>query len=365
MEFSFPISKYQRIVNLALKNFLKKNKKILPSFNNYFVQKQHQLVHQYSLNGGKRLRPILSLIAYQATGGRELKKILPAVLAFEFFHNYTLVHDDIYDEDEKRRKRIANHVIFKNWFEKKFPNISSETVLYKNPASRFGVVAGIINGKYLYSLAALAISKADVSIEKKLAGFKILNDVFIYDNTGQAIDLSFEKNFKVKERDYYDMVFCKTAKLFQSAIEWGAVLAGANENQKESLKNYAKEMAIAFQIKDDLLDIASGGEKGRGIGSDIRKGKKTLLIIHGLKKADAKRKKFILKILGNQKALDKDIKKVISWLREMGSIDFCEKKAKEKIKRAIFCLKKANPPLKEKYKKFLEELAFFMLERKK
>jgi len=365
MNFIETIEYYQEIINKALERYLNQKLKELPSFGNSFVKTQHQLFSQYCLRNGKRLRPILTLMAYRAVGGQNEINILMPALAFELFHNYTLIHDDIYDEDEKRRGEWSNHILLQRWFEKKYPKSSLASTLYKNSATRFGVVAGIINGKYLHALSSLPILEADISEEKKLAGIKLYQDVSIYDNTGQAIDLAFEQDFKVTEKDYCNMVLCKTGQLFKAATEWGAVLGGANASQKEALRKYAEEISIVFQIKDDLLDIASGGEKGRGVGSDIKKGKKTLLIIHALGQADAKKKKFILEVLGNQGADEAEIKKVIGWLENLGSVDFCRKKALGRVAAANACLERARPALEAQTKQFFKDLARFMLERNK
>lgn len=365
MNFSEMLKHYQKIIDKALRIYLEKKLKELPSFGNSFVEKQHQLFAQYCIKGGKRLRPILTLMAYQAVGGQGKKSILLPALAFELYHNYTLIHDDIYDEDEKRRNEWANHILLQRWFEKKYPGLSLENILYKNTATRFGVVAGIINGKYLHTLSSLPILETDISDEKKVAGMKLHQAVSIYDNTGQAIDLAFEQEFKVKERDYYHMVLCKTGQLFQAATEWGAILGEANASQKAALRNYIKEVAIVFQIKDDLLDIAAGGEKGRGLGSDIKKGKKTLLIIHALKKATVEQRKFILEILGNQTTQLSEIRKIIRLLHQLGSVQYCQKIATQRVKKAINHLNQAKPAFLPEPKRFFQDLAFFMLARKK
>jgi geranylgeranyl diphosphate synthase type I len=286
-------------------------------------------------------------------------------LAFELFHNYTLVHDDIYDEDFKRRGNWSNHTLLQHWFEKKYGKHSSENILFKNKATRFGVVSGIINGKYLHFLSTLPILESNISKEKKMAGMLLHQSVSMIDNTGQAIDLYFEEQSDVKEKDYYDMVSCKTGQLFKSAIEWGAILGNATLSQKKALTRYMEELAIVFQIKDDLLDIDSSEKKGRDIGSDIRKGKKTLLMINTLERADANQRKEILFVFGNKKISAAKIKKIISLMNKLGSIDYCQKKAKLRLQKAIKHLDEASPSLESEAKSFFCDMAHFMLERKK
>ncbi len=119
MDFSDILTHYQKIISQALKEYLGQKIKELPVFGNSFVRKQYQLFAAYCLRNGKRLRPILTLMAYRAVGGKNEKNILLPALAFELFHNYTLIHDDIYDEDDKRRNEWANHILLQRWYEKR------------------------------------------------------------------------------------------------------------------------------------------------------------------------------------------------------------------------------------------------------
>ncbi|MEI6597168.1 MAG: polyprenyl synthetase family protein [bacterium] len=359
------IKRYQFLINRALEDYLRKETKKLPSFKNSFVLDQYRIFREYCLGDGKRLRPILTLMAYLAVGGKKEKEMIIPALAFELYHNYTLIHDDIYDEDDKRRGQSSVHVLFEQQFKKDNFNKVAENKLYKNFASRFGVVAGIINGKYLHTLSSFPILEANISEEKKVAGMKLHQLVSIFDNTGQAMDLHFEQEKIVSEKDYYNMVLCKTGQLFKAAVEWGSILGDATESQKKALAQYMEETAIVFQIQDDILDIDSDGGKGRGIGSDIRKGKKTLLIIHALKNASPDRRKYILSILGKEKASPEEIKKVIDLFGALGSIDYCRKAAELRLKKAIKYLNSARPILSAEAKKFFCDLAHFMIERKK
>jgi geranylgeranyl diphosphate synthase type I len=365
MDFKKTIQCYQILINKSLDAYLSKKIKQLPTFENPFIKQQYRIFKDYCLGSGKRLRPILTLMAYRAVGGKKEKEIIIPALAFELYHNYTLIHDDIYDEDDKRRGKSSVHVLFEQQFRKDNFNKVAKNKLYKNFASRFGAVAGIINGKYLHTLSSFPILEAKISEEKKVAGMKLHQLVSIFDNTGQAMDLHFEQEKIVNEKDYYNMVICKTGQLFKSSVEWGAILGNATLSQKKALARYMEEAAIVFQMQDDILDIDLGGGKGRGIGSDIRKGKKTLLIIHVLKKANLAQKKEILAVLGNEKASATDVKKVISLLHTLGSIEYCKRSAIKRLEKEIKYLDGAKPAFDSEAKKFFCDLAHFMLERKK
>lgn len=365
MDFEKTIKKYQGIINRELERYLRQTTKRLPSFKNSFVLDQYRIFREYCSGSGKRLRPILTLMAYRAVGGRQEKKIIEPALAFELYHNYTLIHDDIYDEDDQRRGTSSVHVLFEQQFKKDKFNKVAENKLYKNFASRFGAVAGIINGKYLHTLSSFPILEAKISEEKKVAGMKLHQLVSIFDNTGQAMDLYFEQDETVSEGDYYNMVLCKTGQLFKSAMAWGAILGDATASQKKALACYTEEVAIVFQMQDDILDLDASGGKGRELGSDIRKGKKTLLVIQALKKANPVQRKQILSILGKERASQSEVKAIVDLFEELGSLDYCRQAAQKRLKKAVKYLDVAQPAFENEAKKFFCDLAGFMLERKK
>jgi geranylgeranyl diphosphate synthase type II len=249
MDFEKTIQNYQILINKSLDTYLNKKIKQLPSFDNPFIVQQYRVFKDYCLGNGKRLRPILTLMAYLAVGGKKERRMIIPALAFELYHNYTLIHDDIYDEDDKRRGKSAVHVLFEQQFKKDNFNKIAKNKLYKNFASRFGAVAGIINGKYLHTLSSFPILEANISNEKKMIGMKLHQLVSIFDNTGQAMDLHFEQEKIVSEQNYYDMVLCKTGQLFKAAVEWGAILGNATLSQKKALARYIEEAAIVFQMQ--------------------------------------------------------------------------------------------------------------------
>lgn len=354
----------QESIDRALEGYFRVNLKKLPYFKNPVIKEHYQLLADYCLRRAKRLRPVLTLLAYQAAGGKNIKSILEPALAFELFHNYTLIHDDIYDEDEKRRGEWANHILFQKRFQKMYGSAGSAK-LYSSESERFGVVAGMINGKILHILSLRAILFSKISERMKLAGTELLKEVSLIDNLGQAIDLDFEKEKRVSPEDYRTMVLCKTGQLFSSAAQWGAVLAGASQSQRQALRRYAEYLSITFQIRDDLLDINLDGKKGRDIGSDIKKGKKTLLVIDALQKAGPKEKKLILTNLGNPKAAEPQIKKIIDLLHSLGSVERARQEAFLQMEKGIEALEEARPSFREPHKRHLRALAEYMFNRQK
>ena len=370
MEFKREFSFYQKIIDRELKKFFNKLKFL--EIKNPLIRQEISLLKKFCLSPGKRLRPILVIIAFQAVSSPPtrsvragwLKNIFLPILSPELYHNYTLIHDDIYDEDIIRRGEPTPHFLLQRWFEKRYGLIPYSGNLYKNSRSRFGVVAGFIGGKILRALVNLPIFQFKISLGKKIKILKLFEELDISYNFGQASDLFFEKENKITERDYFKMVNYKTGELFKASVLLGAILGGVTQSQRKVLKNYAENIAYVFQIKDDLLDLSIGGEKGRGVGSDIREGKKTLLLISALKKANQKQKKRISQIIGKKKATPEEIKEITNLYYDLGTVELCHKIARQKMKKAINTLKKAQPKLNTEPQKFFEELANFMFERK-
>lgn len=363
MNFEQTLIHYQKVVNKELKKFFISLK--FAESKNALIKEQIKILRNFCLSPGKRLRPIMAIMAFRGLSDKDEKEIILPALSLELYHNYTLIHDDIYDEDVARRGQPTPHFLFQKWFKKRYEKGFYSGNFYSGSAQRFGVVAGFISGQILRLLVNLPILEFDISSAKKIEIFKLFQSIGIFDNTGQAIDLFFEKENRITEKEYLKMVDCKTGVLFEASMELGAILAGATQNQRKCLKNYAKNLAAAFQLKDDLLDISIGGEKGRGIGSDIKQGKKTLLFIYSLGRANPKQKKLIRKIVGKGKVSNKEIKKVIDLYYVLGAVDYCEKISNQKTKKALFWLNQIRPKLSPNSQKFFEDLAKFVFQRKR
>jgi len=307
----------------------------------------------------------LAIKAFQLFSEKRAKTTYPAIIPLELYHNYTLIHDDIYDEDAIRRGKPAFHYLFEEWFKKRYKNLSYFGKIYKNSDSRFGAVSGFIGGKILRALVDSAVFQLKISEKKKIEILKLFNQQDFYDNCGQTEDLFFEKEKNINKKDYFRMVKLKTGELFKTSVRLAGILATAEEEKIKMLESFAENLAYIFQIKDDLLDLSIGGEKGRSKGSDIKNGKKTLLLIYSLKKATSKQKKEMLKVIGNKKAPKREIAKIIEFYRKSGAVDFCQKIALEKSKKALILLKKIKKENINNSCDFLEFLANFMFARKK
>ncbi|WP_456471596.1 polyprenyl synthetase family protein [Methanocaldococcus sp.] len=279
--------------------------------------------------GGKRIRPYLSILVYKLKKD-DVKDMLPAAISVELIHNYTLIHDDIMDNDEIRRGKPTVHVVY-------------------------GEPMAILAGDLLYAKAFEAVGDIEDS-KKAHEVLKVLAKACVEVCEGQAMDMEFEKYWPTVE-EYMEMIRKKTGALIEASAEIGSIMADFNREEREAIKEYAKRIGLTFQIQDDILDLIGDKEKlGKPVGSDIREGKKTLIVIHAINNLDEDKKRRLLEILGNVKNED-EIKEAIEILKP--SINYARELLKKLTDEAINYLKIFD---KDKRKE-LEELAKFIMNR--
>jgi geranylgeranyl diphosphate synthase type II len=208
--------------------------------------------------GGKRLRPLLTLMAYELYLGRN-ERIVPYAVAVEAFHNFTLMHDDIMDKAPLRRGKPTVH-------------------------ERWNVDTAILSGDVmLVRVYNLFMGLPDSALRPVLSAF---NHCATEVCEGQQMDMEFESRRRVSEKEYIEMIRLKTAALLGFSLELGAILAGAPEADRLALREFGTLIGIGFQLKDDILDVyAPAGKFGKRVGGDIVANKKTYLLIKALEKA--------------------------------------------------------------------------------
>jgi geranylgeranyl diphosphate synthase type I len=279
--------------------------------------------------GGKRLRPAVLLASTEAVGG-DVKKAIPAAVAVELMHTFTLVHDDIMDNDPVRRGLPAVHTVW-------------------------GEPGGILAGDTLYSKAIEIITAADNDPVRLLKAVNILSKTCVVVCEGQWLDIDFESRDSVSIEEYLEMIEKKTAVLFGAAAQIGAVCGGANAQVDQALYDFGRLVGLGFQIYDDVLDLVTPEEiLGKRQGSDIFEGKRTLLMIHALEKG-AKPRAF-----GKGSGTKEDIDEAIEVLTKSGSIDYVKKLAVsfvEEGKSKLSVLPDSSA------KKLLSDMADYMLYR--
>lgn len=225
--------------------------------------------------GGKRLRPVLTLIAY-ALFADDRERALPAAMAVEVFHNFSLVHDDIMDEAPLRRGKPSVH-------------------------TKYGINTGILSGDVMliYTYEYLLRIGDPEKIKQMIAVF---NQVAIRVCEGQQYDMNFEKRADVTIREYLEMIRFKTAALIAGSLSLGAIAAGASESDVKNLEAFGENIGIAFQLQDDYLDTFGDPEKvGKKPGGDIVQNKKTFLVLRALELAAPDQKEQLEDYMSNDR----------------------------------------------------------------
>jgi geranylgeranyl diphosphate synthase, type II len=214
--------------------------------------------------GGKRLRPMLTLIAYNLYK-KDVKDIVPYAIAVEAFHNFTLMHDDIMDKAPLRRGKATVH-------------------------KRWNVNTAILSGDVMLVKVYEMFRGLDAERFKAVIG--AFNRCATEVCEGQQWDMEFETTDKVTEKEYLNMVRLKTAVLLGFSLELGGILAGAPANDRKALREFGTNIGIGFQLKDDLLDAYADPEKfGKQVGGDIIANKKTYLLIQALERSSGTEEK--------------------------------------------------------------------------
>ena len=290
----------------------------------------------YSLEmGGKRLRPTLLLMGYNIFSDN-VQEAVPAAIAVEVFHNFTLLHDDIMDKAELRRNRPTVH--------KKFS---------ENNAILSGDVMAFLSYQYLF----------ECNSEQLLSVSRLFTKTAIEVCEGQQFDMEFENRMDVTEHEYLEMIRLKTAVLLSCSLKAGAMLANANEKVAEQLYEFGINLGLAFQLQDDLLDSYGNQESfGKKIGGDILANKKTFLSIKALQNSGGNLKLELLKWLNvNTYNSEEKISGVLKIYDQLNIKELTEQKIESYFQkcRTIF----SQISVEESRKKQLNEISNSMLNR--
>jgi len=289
--------------------------------------------------GGKRLRPCLALTACEAVGGKA-EDALEAAAAIELLHNFTLIHDDIMDQDEFRRNVKTVHVLL-------------------------GVPVAVIAGDALFAkvFEAMAANAKRLGLEgaRVVELFDAVSKASFEICQGQVLDMLFEGRADVSEAEYMRMVSGKTGALLEASMKVGALLGKGEPEQVRALAEYGRLIGVAFQMRDDVLGVAGEqGKFGKPIGSDVREGKRTLIVVRALATAPQEDKSTLLRALGKQDLSEAELKVAIDVLKRAGAIDYVAERARELIAQAKSKLK-ALP--ESRAREILSELADFTIKR--
>ncbi len=273
-------------------------------------------------SGGKRIRPVMSLMACNLFSNSVEDAVMPAT-GLEIFHNFTLVHDDIMDQAPVRRRLPTVH-------------------------NKWDINQAILSGDVMAFIANECLFKTPPGYLQKV--FTEYNNAAISVCVGQQLDMDFEKKDIISLQEYLQMIEMKTATLLAAALKIGAIIGGAGERDYDLLFEFGKNLGLAFQIQDDLLDIW-GDRKvfGKTPGGDIVANKKTFPLVKAMEIAsEEKLSKLQMLFSSVETDPDKKVKEVISIYNELNIREATETRANEYIARAFSLLGKTGVPEERK-----------------
>jgi octaprenyl-diphosphate synthase len=289
----------------------------------------NQVAHHIIHHGGKRLRPLAVLLAARACGCRGEAHIAAAAI-IEFIHTATLLHDDVVDNSGLRRgQRTAN--------------------------SLFGNQASVLVGDFLYSRA--------FQMMVEIRELRVLETMAHATNTiaeGEVLQLMNCNNPDIGEADYMEVIYRKTAKLFEAGARLGAILAGRPDTVEQALASYGRHLGLAFQLVDDALDYdATPEELGKNIGDDLADGKPTLPLIYAMNNGSAAERHMIREAI--ETGSTQNLTSIQLAIETSGGLRYTAERAQQEAEKAIGELE-ALPG--STFREGLEELAQFAVSRR-
>ena len=297
--------KYKQLVDEAFENYCK----------NVVLKREPRRLYEpfdYFMHiGGKRMRPLLLLLAYNIYR-KDVSRALDSAIAVELFHNFTLIHDDIMDNADLRRGFQTVH-------------------------KKFGNDSGILVGDVMM-LAAFELLWKNQPLSEAL--MRIYNRTAIEVCEGQQMDMDFQSRLDTTEAEYMEMIRLKTSVLLACALQMGGIMGEASDSDQKILYDFGIDAGLAFQLQDDFLDAFGDPKKvGKKPGGDILQNKKTLLVIHAL---TSSHRETLEEWYSTQKESDEKIDAVLKIFEMSGSKKYVEEKIADHFQRAFTNLKKLS-----------------------
>jgi len=345
---------YKPKINTAIGSLFDR---IIGQMKNKFLIDYYSEMKDYFLAGGKRIRPLITIAAYNGiTNTNEDEIVLPSI-GIEFLHNATLIHDDIIDKDDFRRGKPAFHY--------KFAQYHSKYQFKKMNAAEFGTSIGIIGGDTAFIRGSEAYFNNNFAMNININSIQYYRQAFAEVIHGVLIEIDMvnQKNTSIDE--YINMVSLKTGALIEKSILIGANYGKIEQKYIPHLSTYGVNLGIIFQIIDDILGTF-GDEKvtGKPTDGDIREGKRTCLLIEAMSNLNETKKDHLVKLLSKSELINEEVEEVRDLYKEADAINSCKKLASKYNQEAKDALEKLKPVVNESEIEFFENLLKFVLERK-
>lgn len=352
MDLKDEIAKYKLKIDSELKSFLdfkiKESRKISP-----YVSGLMKDVTEFTLRGGKRIRPVLTIVGYKAFNTHNEKEIIKAAISVELMQAFLLIHDDIMDQDELRRGMPTFHKVYENKFK------------LNKDHKHIGNSMAILAGDILAAMSLQPILTSGFPLSRRLEAASRFNNVILSTCYGQVLDIVSGYDSAFSSSDLRKVHMLKTAAYtLECPLQIGAILAGASDKDIGSISEFAIPLGQAFQIQDDIIGLFGDQKKiGKPVASDLKEGKKTLLILKALEKANKSEKQVILKSLGKKSLSRSEIDSVRDIIISTGSLDYSKSIAEKLVQKAVSSIR--NSRLRDYSKEFLISLAGYIIKRQK
>ena len=315
-------------------------------------------ISRFTLGGGKRLRPLLMILGYAGSKGVVDNRIVRASISIELVHSYLLMHDDVMDRDEFRRGRPTV------W--RAFRDLHAEAYGLEE-ATHYGYSMAIIAGDLAAAYAVQALLRSEFEYDVVLKAVELMQDVIEKTGHGQILDMTLEKEplSAVKEEDVLEVHRLKTALYtIDGPLRMGGILARADEDLLKAYTRYAIPVGIAFQLQDDILGVF-GDEAivGKPVDSDIKEGKRTLLVVKAWERATPEQRRVMERVLGNRLASKEEVEMVREIMRSTGALDYVRELALRLAREGSSALDEAD--VSSDVREVLKDLAKVVVERVK
>jgi geranylgeranyl diphosphate synthase type I len=345
---------YKRIVDQKLAEYFDRKIKEYSSVSP-FIEEFVKHLAEFTLRGGKRLRPALIYYTYKAFGGEEDEEVRNISLFIEIIQSFLLIHDDIMDHADLRRSGATVHKIYEKYSQEKG---------YSEPEHigiTMAILAGDLANQMAYELIAESNFKDKVKLLKLLKLFtsQLTGVVF-----GQIHDILLTYEDRYDQQDIFKVHHYKTAKYtYEIPVICGAILAGVSDEDIGHLVEFSIYAGTAFQIHDDVLGVFGDDENtGKPTISDLREGKKTLLTLKASESGSDEQRKMLQEYLGKKDLSDKEAELVKQIMRDTGALEFSKQKCRDMVKAAQLNLDNIQVE-KSKYFEFLYQIAEYSISR--
>ncbi|MWQ50015.1 octaprenyl diphosphate synthase [Glaesserella parasuis] len=289
----------------------------------------NQLGHYIISGGGKRIRPLIAVLAANTVGYKGQEHITCAAFV-EFIHTATLLHDDVVDESDMRRGRETAN-------------------------ARFGNAASVLVGDFIYTRAFQMMASL-----RSLDVLQVMSDATNVIAEGEVQQLMNVNDPETTEANYMQVIYSKTARLFEAASQCSAIVSGADQATVIAMRDYGRYLGTAFQLVDDILDYSANAEQlGKNIGDDLAEGKPTLPLLHAMRSGNRQQAALIREAIEQgrkREALDE----ILAIMAEHKSLDYTMERAKQEAQKAVDAI--AILPESE-YKQALISLAYLSVDR--